>query len=214
MNDKEREFPREALLSSLEPSQGLKERFERQVEILLRHRLSGWERVGRVAAITVFAVTAGFFAWASYLFASAGDDLPPIARKFGSVSFAVGCLLFVVAIVFIVRELRCGRIAPRLIQKASVFLPFAFVLFYGTMTLVHFREMFSSVGSMVYASLSLLFVWIMASTNIVFYSMRWHREDILLEEKRTQLEIAILREELAGKAPEADGLQKAEPPLE
>lgn len=200
MNDKEWKFQREALLSGLEPSQALEESFERQVETLLRHRLSGWERVGRVAAIAVFAVTAGVFAWASYLFASAGEDLPPTARTFGGVSFAAGCLFFVVAIVFIVRELRCGRIAPRLIQKASVFLPFAFVLVYSTVTLVHFRELFSSVESMITAGVWMLFFWIMATTNTVFYSMCWHREDILLEEKRTQLEIAILREELAEKA--------------
>jgi hypothetical protein len=200
MSDKEWEFSREALLSGLEPSPELGKSFEQQVEDLLRHRLSGWERAGRVAAAIVFAVTAGVFAWASCLFAGAGEDLPPTARTCGSVSFAAGCLLFVVGIVFIVRELRCGRIAPRVIQKASVFLPFALVLVYSTMTLVHFRELFSSVESKITAGVGMLFFWIMATTNTVFYSMRWHREDILLEEKRTQLEIALLREELAKKA--------------
>jgi len=200
MNNEEWKFQREALLSGLEPSRELEDSFEQQVATLLRHRLSGWERVGRVAAVIVFAVTAGFFAWASYLFARAGEDLPPTARTFGCVSFAAGCLLFVVAIVFIVRELRCGRIAPRLIQKANVFLPFALVLLYSTVTLVHFREIFRSVESMISAGVGMLFFWIMATTNTIFYSMRWHREDILLEEKRTQLEIALLREELTKKA--------------
>jgi len=78
-------------------------------------------------------------------------------------------------------------------------LPYGLVLFYGTFTLVNFREVFSTVEPTAYAGVGLFFFWIMAATSILFHSSRRHREDILLEQKRTQLGLAILREELSKK---------------
>jgi len=190
----------EALLGGLAPSDELRRRFEEQVSDLTRARISGWGRALRTGMIVVFGGTACVFAWASYLFATAEDPgLTVHIRTFASVSFAAGALLFAGGIACIVHELRHGRIAPRRLQQGMVFLPYSVVLFYGTFTLVNFREMFSTVESMAYAGISLLFFWIMAATSMLLYSSRWHREDILLEQKRTQLELAILREELSKK---------------
>jgi hypothetical protein len=46
----------------------------------------------------------------------------------------------------------------------------------------------------------MLFFWIMATFNVLLMTARWHREDLLLDQKRTRLEVAMLREEFQRKS--------------
>jgi len=73
-----------------------------------------------------------------------------------------------------------------------------FVLLMVTASMVFWPELALSSERAVQAAFSLLVFWIMAVGNVLLFTMRWNREDILLEQKRTQLEVALLREGLAG----------------
>jgi len=54
-----------------------------------------------------------------------------------------------------------------------------------------------SVPSAIKLSFVLLFHWIIAVGFVLFSAIRWQREDMLLEQKRTQLEIVLLREAMS-----------------
>ena len=59
-------------------------------------------------------------------------------------------------------------------------------------------------------STNLLFFWIMAVGFVLAAKSQWQHEDALLEQKRTQLEIALLREDLKDlvcREPSGDGAQ-------
>jgi len=198
MTDDERRDMRDALLSGVEPSDELQERFGEQMEQLVRRKLSGARRVGDVICAVVFLAMTGVFGYIAYFVATATDPgLTLFRRLFMCIPFAAGSLGFLFGAVYAIRELRSGLVAPRESQQAMLVLPTAFVLLCVTAWLVFWERFDISAARGVHVSTGLLFFWIMVVGNVLLYTSRWHREDILLEQKRTQLEIALLREELS-----------------
>ncbi|MCK4300851.1 MAG: hypothetical protein KAX80_15015, partial [Planctomycetes bacterium] len=193
---------REALLSGLEPSDELRERFQRQMAHVIRPTLSGARRVGNVICAAVFLPMSVLFGYVAYFAATAADPgLTLFRRLFMCIPFAAGSLGFLFGAVYAIRELRSGLVALRARQQAMLAVPTALLLLYFTAWLV-FWDMFDITAARgVHASTALLFFWIMAVGQVLLFTSRWHREDVLLEQKRTQLEIALLREELAKAAP-------------
>ena len=78
-----------------------------------------------------------------------------------------------------------------------VAIPAAFVLLLVTVNLVFWDTLTPSVDSAIKGSFGLLVFWIMVVGFVLLGTIRWQREDLLLEHKRTQLEIALLREALS-----------------
>ena len=93
MTNDERDPLREALLSGLEPSDELRQRFQRQLAHLLRPRLSGARRVGNVICAAVFLPMTAVFGYIAFFAATAGDPgLTLFRRLFMCIPFAVGSL--------------------------------------------------------------------------------------------------------------------------
>jgi hypothetical protein len=198
MSDSERELMREALLAGTGPGGEVRERFEEQARAVLRPHLSKGARVLRWVIGAVFLVIAPVFAYGSYSFAVSEEKL--LVRVFGSVTFALGALVFLAAAFLTARQARRGRAPCRLMQKASVFIPYAFVLLYSGAMLMIMPRLDLPATKMIGITGSLLFFWIMVWGFVLLAHLGWQRQDILLEQKRTQLEVALLREKLAGKA--------------
>lgn len=189
---------REALLSGLEPSDELRERFQRQMAHLIRPKLSGARKVGNVICAVVFLAMTGVFGYVAFFAATAADPgLTLFRRLFMCIPFTVGSLGFLFAAVYAISELRSGLAAPRQQQQAMLAASSGFVILFVTAYMVFWPELALSLERAIRASFGLLFFWIMAVGNVLYSTMRWNREDILLEQKRTQLEVALLREELA-----------------
>jgi hypothetical protein len=100
-------------------------------------------------------------------------------------------------VMYSVNELRCGRIARRDAQRMMVAVPAGIILIQGCAVMVFWDAMALSVASAVQVSFSLLFYWIMAVAFVLFSAIKWQGEDMLLEQKRTQLEIVLLREAMS-----------------
>lgn len=193
---------REALVSGLEPSDELRERFQRQMAHLIRPKHSGARRVGNVICAVVFLAMTGVFGYVAFFAATAADPgLTLFRRLFMCIPFAVGSLGFLFAAVYAISELRSGLAAPRQQQQAMLAVSSGFVLLMMTAYMVFWPELALSLERAIRAAFSLLVFWTMAVGNVLYSTMRWNREDILLEQKRTQLEVALLREELAKAAP-------------
>jgi len=198
MNSGKREFTRMELLSGIEPSADLEERFRKQREDIVRRRLTKAEIARDVICALVFIPTSGFFAYAVYLAATAGE-LPETVRWLMYVSFGAGSLAFLIGALYAILEIRGLRIAPRSHQQAILAVSAGLVLIYSTFWLVLWRQFQLPVTNSIRAGTSLLFYWIMAVGFVLEGKSRWRHEDSLLEQKRTQLEIALLREEISKK---------------
>jgi hypothetical protein len=189
---------REVLLSGLEPSDELRGRFERQAEQLVRGPLTTARKWGNVICVTAFLPMSAIFAYAAYFAAAAADPgLSLSTRLLMCVGFGLGCLVFLVGALYGISELRRGRIARRDAQQMMVVISAGFVLMLGCAYMVFWDMLAPSVASAIKGSFVLLFYWIMAVGFVVFSAMRWQREDMLLEQKRTQLEIVLLREAMS-----------------
>ena len=189
---------RDVLLSGLEPSDELRDRFEKQVEQLVCRPLTTAEKWGNVICVTVFLPMSAIFGYVAYFIATAADPgLSLFARLFMCVVFSLGCLVFLVGALYAINELRRGRIARRDAQQMMVVISAGFVLMLGCAHMVCWDMLAPSVASAIKGSFALLFYWIMAVGFVLFSAIRWQREDMLLEQKRTQLEIALLREAMS-----------------
>lgn len=189
---------RELLLSGLEPSDKLRDRFDKQVEQLIRRPLTTAEKWGNAICVTVFLPMSAIFGYVAYFIARPADPgLSLSVRLLTCVGFSLGCLVFLVGALGAINELRRGRIARRPAQQMAVVISAGFVLMLGCAYLVYWDMLAPSVTSAIKASFGLLFYWIMAVGFVLFSAIRWQREDILLEQKRTQLEIVLLREALS-----------------
>ena len=190
---------REAFLSGVEPSGELERRFNEQVATVLRRRLRRWEKWLRGSVAVIFAAGAVGQAWGGFLFLS--------HKSLGirtEVALTVGCLFLVGAAVLLfgaaglVYEIRAGRVAPRKMQKAIVGLAMVPVIVFSVLALMYVPRMNLPLNSQIYIFVSVLFFWIMLHAHVILARADWNRQDIILEQKRTQLQIAVLREEMAG----------------
>ncbi|MBC8872444.1 MAG: hypothetical protein H8E44_23680 [Planctomycetes bacterium] len=197
MNDND-EFLRDVLLSGLEPSDELRDRFEQQVEQIVRHRLTTAEKWSGVFCITVFLPMCAVFGYVTYFVATVADPgLSLTVRLIMGGGFSLGSIVFLAGALYGIHELRRGRIAGRQVQHMMVAIPAAFVLLLVTVNLVFWDTLTPSVDSAIKGSFALLVYWIMVVGFVLLGTIRWQREDLLLEHKRTQLEIALLREALS-----------------
>jgi hypothetical protein len=189
---------RDVLLSGLEPSDELRDRFEKQVEQLVRRPLTTGEKWRDVICATVFLPMTAIFGYAAYFAATAADPgLSPFTRLFMCVGFSLGCLVFLVGALYGINELRRGRIAHRHAQQMMVAIPAGSVLMLVCAYMVYWDTLALSVASAIKVSFALLFYWIMAVAFVLLSTIRWQREDVLLEHKRTQLEIVLLQETMS-----------------
>lgn len=189
---------REFLLSGLEPSDELRDRFEKQVEQLICRPLTTAEKWGRLICVTVFLPLSAIFGCVAYFIASGAEPgLSLSARLLMCIGFGLGCLGFMVGALYAICELARGRVARRDAQQMMVVISAGFVLMLGCAYMVFWDMLAPSVASAVKGSFVLLFYWIMAVGFVVFSAIRWQREDMLLEQKRTQLEIVLLREAMS-----------------
>ena len=189
---------RDALLSGLEPSDELRDRFEKQVEQLVRRPLTTAEKWGNVICVAVFLPMSAVFNYVVYFVVTAADPgLSLTARLLMCVGFSLGCLVFLVAALYAICELVWGRVARRDAQQMMVAVPAGFVLMLGCAYMVFWDMLAPSVASAIKGSFVLLFYWIMAVGFVLFSAITWQREDMLLEQKRTQLEIVLLREAMS-----------------
>ena len=189
---------RELLLSGLEPSDDLRDRFEKQVEQLVCRPLTTAEKWGRLTCVAVFLPMSAVFNYVVYFVVTVADpglSLP--ARLLMCVGFGLGSLVFLVGALYAICELVRGRVARRDAQQMMVAISAGFVLMLGCAYMVFWDMLALSVASAIKASFVLLFYWIMAVGFVVFSAIRWQREDMLLEQKRTQLEIVLLREAMS-----------------
>ena len=201
MKNNDRESISEKLLSGIEPSPELQERFKKQTDNVLRRKLSKAAMVRNVILAAIFIAMAAMFAYVVYFAATAADEsLPQGVRIFMCVSFAAGSLVFLAGAIFAIAESRSGLVAPRRNQQGMIGISAGSVLLYTTAYMVFWRRFDIPLDRTILAGIHLLFYWIMAVGFVIKYTVQWHHEDLLIEQKRTQLEIALLREEISGKA--------------
>lgn len=191
-------FLRDVLLSGLEPSDELRGRFEQQVEQIVRPRLTPARTFGNVLCITVFLPMCAIFGYVAYFAATAADPgMSLTARLIMCGGFSLGGIVFLVGALYGIHELRRGRIAGRQVQHMMVAIPAGFVLLLVTVNLVFWDALTPSVDAAIKGSFGLLVYWIMAIGFVLLGKIQWQREDLLLEHKRTQLEVVLLREALS-----------------
>ena len=191
-------FLRDALLSGLEPSDELRDRFEQQVEQIVRPRLTPAEKWRDVLCLAVFLPMCVVFGYVTYTVAMVADPgLSGTARLIMGGGFSLGSLGFLAGVLYCIHELRGGKIAGRQAQHAMVAIPAGFVLLLVTVNLVFWDTLTPSVDSAIKGSFGLLVYWIMVVASVLLGKIQWQREDLLLEHKRTQLEIVLLREALS-----------------
>jgi len=189
---------RDVLLSGLEPSDELRDRFEKQVEQLVRRPLTAAEKWRDVICATVFLPMTAIFGYIAYFTATVADPgLSPFTRLFMCVGFGLGGVVFLVGVLYGINELRHGRIAHRHAQQMMVAIPAGSLLILICAYMVYWDALALPVTNAIKVSFALLFYWIMAVGFVLFSTIRWQREDVLLEHKRTQLEIALLKEILS-----------------
>jgi hypothetical protein len=185
-------------LSGLEPSDELRDRFDKQVGQLVCRPLTTAEKWGNAICAVVFLPMCAIFGYVAYFVVTVADPgLSRFARLLMCVGFSLGNLVFLVGALYAIHQLRRGRIARRDAQQVMVGVSAGFVLLLGCVYLVFWDLLAPSVASAIKASVGLLFFWIMAVGFVLFSAIRWQREDLLLEQKRTQLEIALLREAMS-----------------
>ena len=186
------------VFSGLEPSDELRDRFEQQVEQIVRRRLTPAEKWRDVLCITVFLSMCAVFGYATYFVATVVDPGLSLAiRLIAGGGFSLGGIVFLVSALYCIHELRRGRVACRQVQHMMVAIPAGFVLLLVTVNLVFWDTLTPSVDGAIKGSSALLFYWIMVVGFVLLYTIRWQREDLMLEHKRTQLEIVLLREALS-----------------
>lgn len=189
---------RDVLLSGLEPSDELRDRFEKQIGQLVRRPLTTAEKCGNGICVAVFLPMSAIFGYVAYFSATAANlGSSPFARPFMCGGFSLGCLVFIAGALYAISELRHGKIARRDVQRTMLVLSAGLVLMFGCVYMACWDMLTPSVGSAIRGSFALLFYWIMAVGFVLFSVIRWQREDMLLEQKRTQLEIALLREAMS-----------------
>ena len=175
-------FLRDVLLSGLEPSDELRDRFEQQVEQIVRHRLTSTEKWSAVFCITVFLPMCAVFGYATYIVASVADPgLSMTVRLIMGGGFSLGSIVFLVGALYGIQELRRGRIASRQVQHMMVAIPAGFVLLFVTVNLVFWDALTPSVDAAIKGSCALLVYWIMAIGFVLLGKIQWQREDLLLD---------------------------------
>ena len=198
MNEKEDKLLKDALLHQVELSPELRKRFEEQMNSILHPKLSK-KLIYRnyfLIVVWIFGICAGSFMMYS---AFTSKDLPESARLFLGAAGALMALHFLAGTFLIIKELKSGHALPRKFDTLGIGMgPFLLMIFCIWYFMV-WRSLDLSVKVTIHIAMVLLFFWTMAVGGVLLQTARWNKEDILIEQKRTQLEIALLREEILKK---------------
>jgi hypothetical protein len=184
----------------------LKRRFDEQIEGLLSHRLSASGRIVRILGAILMGAAALYCAWLLVfgVFLMTGRGIPLLEPAPFLVLFIAAFLLLATGAFYCVYELRRGIVAPRRVQRVTFGIRHACLFVMGFISLI--LVTFNNYGAkfVIVADAVILFVWSVFALLALYQVVRWNREDILVEMKRTQLQIALLEERLskAGSGPE------------
>ena len=199
MDEREREFMKSALLEGAGGAEELRERFEEQARELISPRLSKARRIALgVVAVWYFCLVP-VFAYGCYgsLLSRAES---PFIRFLLSLTFASAVVVFLWTGVGFAIQSWSGRAPGRQMRAANEFIPFACLVVFLVVMLVKLPDFDLSYPVMISVASALLFLWALVVGMLPFILLKWQRKDLLIEQKRLQLEIALLREELARKA--------------
>jgi hypothetical protein len=204
------ELVRQALLDMPAASPGAQERFERQVREILEQRLAGAARGLRLAAVVMFSLAGLYCAWAAaYATFWAHGAAPPAARLAVLGGCGAGAVMLFGGAGYTWREYRAGAVAPRRVQKTAVAIRYACVFFIGALAAAYpaVRQLPTSK-----AHAFTVFGAVLWTAGLAFaagHVLRWRHEDLMLEEKRTQLQLVVLQETLDRIALSQAGGQRA-----
>lgn len=183
----------------------LRRRFEEQVEGILARRIGSVGRIARaVCAIVGSAI--GLFSAQWLLFTAFCFAEGARFREAGLwvVAFAAIFVLTATGVFHCVYDLKRGIVAPRKVQKASFAIRYACVFVIGIfvpITALGWHAPGEDLMLRVWIACLIAFFWWSVAVALALHRItRWNYEDVMLEVKRTQLQIALLDERLAGKA--------------
>jgi len=204
MTDPKHDPLHDVISTSPAASSELRARFDEQLNGLIDGRITGARRMRRIVAATVLGVFASLCACALVNLYDAWSSVPRREALLWLVGFGAGFLLLSATIFQYVYEIRSGLAAPRRVAKT------AFAIRYGSAFLIVLpiaipvvaRYMGDSRLPLVIFLVTILTVlfWLVTALFAVRELARRYRDDIIIEEKRTQFEIALLRQELAAKS--------------
>jgi len=195
MDDKERKLFRDALFEDPQSPDELRERFEEQARDLISPRLSKARRIAYGIAAVVYLCLVPVFAYAFHGVLLRRAESPFI-RLILSLSFAGAAVVFLWTGVTFAIQSWSGRAPGRQVRAANEFIPFACLLVFVVVMLVKLPGFDLPYPTMISAASAILFLWGLTVGMLPFTLLRWQRRDLLIEQKRLALEIAILREEL------------------
>ncbi|MCD6404707.1 MAG: hypothetical protein J7M19_02655 [Planctomycetes bacterium] len=198
MDEREQELMRDALLSGPEPSGELKARFERQIEDFVRPRLSRAARVGCGVLAAFDFVAAPLFAYGSYSFASA-VEVGSFLQFFMAMCFGIASVIFLGTSAVLVYISWSGRSPGPQLRMAGDGVVFVLLLVFMVVMFAKLPDFDLPLKTMILIASVLLFYWTIGLGIFLYNLLCWQRKELLIEQKRLQLEIALLREELARK---------------
>jgi len=191
---------RGAMLSGEASAKDLRRRFDEQVAAILAPGLTTWDKIGRVLLICLLLAGIGLVVWGIRLVVSAGGSWTPLGVGL-LIAFAAGIIFLVAGICVCLASLKRRRDA-RADAKVIIYLGFGFFGICFVTLLVLIPYLHATAVAAVWVSLwFMVFLVILATATSYVYS-KWHREDILIEQKRAQLKMALLREATEDRARE------------
>jgi len=196
----EKERMKEALLSGVEPTGALRERFEKQAETLTMEPLSPDDKAGRIVQAVALGAGGIGIAYFAGIYVMREHQGVSLASRviFGAVCAAMSAVFIWVAYSRIGHMKRQVPM-PRRQQRILVFSVLAFALAITVITLLTAPGRGLSTERLILTVAHMFVLWSAAILFALHSQAQWHREDILLEQKRTQLEVAMLREMLGHK---------------
>jgi hypothetical protein len=184
----ERNSFRDRLLASESTTPALRERYEREVGMLLEKKLSNPMRWGAIAMSVVQLALAGIFAYAFF----AADELPILARA----GFAAGVLFSLTFLVLLIRVVRKGSMNLRTDPNIMTGLVWVFLVIMITLFMLVAGTMQDQVRGIAMVLNGLVFlifgVVFMLQNNIMQAHLK--TEEKLLE---IELRLAEIAERLA-----------------
>ena len=198
MTDDERDVLKSAVSHGERVPDELRRRFEEQIEGLLSHRLTAAGRIVRTIGATLMGAGALYCAWVLVfgvlLMTGRGGRFVEPAPFL--VLFAAAFLLLATGVFYCIYELRKGLVAPRKVQQVTFAIRHACLAVIGFVVLVIVALRGYESKLTIAIDAAVLFVWSVFALLAVYQVVRWNREEILVEMKRTQLQIALLDERL------------------
>ncbi len=199
---------REAISGGAEMPDVLRGRFDEQMKAVMSRRLTTGGRIARLAGATLMTVAALLFALQVEF-----GRLLIICRTNGSsrdwgvvffvAAFCAATLVFAAGALHCMYELRTNLVASRRLQKLSFAIRYGCLFAIGILLpvlVVSFTRRDGDYVRYMLAAFSLtLFYWSLVVFLALYRVARWNREDVLLELKRTRLEIALLAESMSKK---------------